>query len=224
MTEEPYEIVGAARPGRWLVSCDHATNHVPEWVNGGDLGLPAEDMQRHQREKHPVLEEVLECELCDYKCLVEEDMVEHRKKHQESKTFKCDECDYSCQYRSQLTQHKVIHGEAMFNCDECQYETKRKSDLYRHKLAKHTEHKYECDHCDFKASVKGNLTRHIATQHNDDDEDDDGDDVTHENIFGRAGSRKRKTQEAAETIFLRYLVEKNQNDKYLQLFKNARIN
>mgnify|MGYP000844548820 CR=1 FL=1 len=47
MTEEPYEIVGADRPGRWLVSCDHATNHVPEWVNGGDLGLPAEDMQRH---------------------------------------------------------------------------------------------------------------------------------------------------------------------------------
>ena len=41
MTEEPYEIVGADRPGRWLVSCDHATNHVPEWVNGGDLGLPA---------------------------------------------------------------------------------------------------------------------------------------------------------------------------------------
>jgi predicted N-formylglutamate amidohydrolase len=47
MTEEPYEILGADRTGRWLISCDHATNHVPNWVNGGDLGLPAEDMQRH---------------------------------------------------------------------------------------------------------------------------------------------------------------------------------
>ena len=44
---EPFEIVGPARPGRWLVTCDHATNHVPDWVNGGDLGLPPADMARH---------------------------------------------------------------------------------------------------------------------------------------------------------------------------------
>lgn len=37
---------GAARP-RWLVTCDHATNFVPDFINGGDLGLPAEDMARH---------------------------------------------------------------------------------------------------------------------------------------------------------------------------------
>jgi len=47
MTDKPFEIIGADRPGRWLVACDHATNHVPDWVNGGDLGLPAEDMDRH---------------------------------------------------------------------------------------------------------------------------------------------------------------------------------
>ncbi len=47
MTNEPYEIIGADRPGRWLISCDHATNIVPDWVHGGDLGLPAEDMERH---------------------------------------------------------------------------------------------------------------------------------------------------------------------------------
>ena len=46
-TDDPFEIVGADRPGRWLVACDHATNHVPDWVHGGDLGLPAEDMARH---------------------------------------------------------------------------------------------------------------------------------------------------------------------------------
>lgn len=44
---EPFDIVGADRPGRWLITCDHATNRVPDWVNGGDLGLPAADMARH---------------------------------------------------------------------------------------------------------------------------------------------------------------------------------
>ena len=47
MTYTPFEVCGADRPGRWLVSCDHATNIVPNWVHGGDLGLPEADMGRH---------------------------------------------------------------------------------------------------------------------------------------------------------------------------------
>lgn len=50
MTEtqwHPAQIYGAARPGRWLVTCDHATNLVPPCVAGGDLGLAPEDMARH---------------------------------------------------------------------------------------------------------------------------------------------------------------------------------
>lgn len=47
MTNEPFEIIGADRPGRWLVACDHATNIIPDWVHGGDLGLPEADMGRH---------------------------------------------------------------------------------------------------------------------------------------------------------------------------------
>jgi predicted N-formylglutamate amidohydrolase len=43
----PFEIDGKDRPGPFLITCDHALNHVPDWVNGGDLGLPAEDMGRH---------------------------------------------------------------------------------------------------------------------------------------------------------------------------------
>ncbi|WP_373355154.1 N-formylglutamate amidohydrolase [Pseudoroseicyclus sp. CXY001] len=42
-----FEIAGEDRPGRWVVTCDHASNRVPNWVNGGDLGLPAADMARH---------------------------------------------------------------------------------------------------------------------------------------------------------------------------------
>ncbi|MFG5381543.1 N-formylglutamate amidohydrolase [Yoonia sp. R2-816] len=47
MTDDAFEIIGADRPGRWLVACDHATNHVPDWVHGGDLGLSPADMDRH---------------------------------------------------------------------------------------------------------------------------------------------------------------------------------
>jgi len=47
--EDPlaFHIDGEYRPGRWLVTCDHASKRVPDWVNGGDLGIPAEDMSRH---------------------------------------------------------------------------------------------------------------------------------------------------------------------------------
>ncbi|WP_106746411.1 N-formylglutamate amidohydrolase [Yoonia maritima] len=47
MTHSAYQIIDKNRSGRWLVSCDHATNHVPDWISSGDLGLPHDDMQRH---------------------------------------------------------------------------------------------------------------------------------------------------------------------------------
>ncbi len=43
----PYHIEGADRPSRWVITCDHASNHVPPDIGGGDLGLPREDMERH---------------------------------------------------------------------------------------------------------------------------------------------------------------------------------
>jgi predicted N-formylglutamate amidohydrolase len=42
-----FKIEGEDRKGRWLVTCDHASNRVPTWVDGGDLGIPLEDMARH---------------------------------------------------------------------------------------------------------------------------------------------------------------------------------
>lgn len=44
---DAFTIAGADRPGRWLVTCDHATNRVPGWVGGGSLGIDAADMDRH---------------------------------------------------------------------------------------------------------------------------------------------------------------------------------
>jgi predicted N-formylglutamate amidohydrolase len=45
--EQAFRIEGATRPGRWLVTCDHASNHVPDWINGGRLGIASDDMARH---------------------------------------------------------------------------------------------------------------------------------------------------------------------------------
>jgi predicted N-formylglutamate amidohydrolase len=47
MTYQPFHIEGADRPARWLVTCDHASNTVPPFVNGGTLGLTEADMRRH---------------------------------------------------------------------------------------------------------------------------------------------------------------------------------
>jgi predicted N-formylglutamate amidohydrolase len=47
MTYQPFRIAGEDRPGPWLVTCDHATNTVPQAVRGGSLGLGQADMGRH---------------------------------------------------------------------------------------------------------------------------------------------------------------------------------
>ncbi len=47
MTYQPFHIIGEARPTHWLITCDHASNTVPDAVNNGTLGLPHKDMARH---------------------------------------------------------------------------------------------------------------------------------------------------------------------------------
>lgn len=44
---EAFVTEGEERQSPWLVTCDHAANHVPAWVSGGDLGIAAADMARH---------------------------------------------------------------------------------------------------------------------------------------------------------------------------------
>lgn len=44
---DAFKITGESRPGRWLITCDHASNRVPDWVAAGDLGIGPEDMARH---------------------------------------------------------------------------------------------------------------------------------------------------------------------------------
>lgn len=47
MIGQSYHIHGADRPSRWLVTCDHATNRVPDCIGGGSLGISPADMGRH---------------------------------------------------------------------------------------------------------------------------------------------------------------------------------
>lgn len=47
MTYHPFFVTGQDRKSRWLITCDHARNTVPDDVNGGDLGIAAQDMARH---------------------------------------------------------------------------------------------------------------------------------------------------------------------------------
>jgi predicted N-formylglutamate amidohydrolase len=47
MQDHAIEIVGAGCSSPWLVTCDHASNRVPEEIGGGSLGLPEAEMGRH---------------------------------------------------------------------------------------------------------------------------------------------------------------------------------
>ncbi|MEM6409059.1 MAG: N-formylglutamate amidohydrolase [Pseudomonadota bacterium] len=47
MSESAFEIYAPSAPNRWVITCDHAQNTVPDFVAGGDLGIGAQDMARH---------------------------------------------------------------------------------------------------------------------------------------------------------------------------------
>lgn len=47
MNYSPYVTTGENRTANVIVICDHAANTVPDAIAGGDLGLPASDMDRH---------------------------------------------------------------------------------------------------------------------------------------------------------------------------------
>lgn len=44
---DAYWIIGEERNSRWLITCDHASNRVPEAIGGGSLGIAEDDMSRH---------------------------------------------------------------------------------------------------------------------------------------------------------------------------------
>jgi predicted N-formylglutamate amidohydrolase len=47
VTYQPFFQYGTERSAQWVVTSDHAANTVPDFVNGGDLGISKADMARH---------------------------------------------------------------------------------------------------------------------------------------------------------------------------------
>lgn len=47
MTYQPFHIHGSGRRSSWVITCDHASNCVPQAIGGGSLGLAPGDMDRH---------------------------------------------------------------------------------------------------------------------------------------------------------------------------------
>ena len=47
ITDHAFRTIGEGRPSRWLITCDHASNRVPDWIGGGSLGIAPGDMARH---------------------------------------------------------------------------------------------------------------------------------------------------------------------------------
>ncbi len=47
MNDDAFEIHGTDRSSRWLVTCDHASNHVPAGIAAQGLGISDADLNRH---------------------------------------------------------------------------------------------------------------------------------------------------------------------------------
>jgi len=47
VTYQPFFQYGLMRKSRWTITSDHASNTVPSFVDGGDLGIGEADMARH---------------------------------------------------------------------------------------------------------------------------------------------------------------------------------
>lgn len=47
MSDKPFDCLAPDAPGPALILGDHASNHVPSWCAGGNLGVSAGDMARH---------------------------------------------------------------------------------------------------------------------------------------------------------------------------------
>jgi predicted N-formylglutamate amidohydrolase len=47
MTYQPFFSLGSNRTSPFVITCDHATNTVPEAISNGELGLSHADMNRH---------------------------------------------------------------------------------------------------------------------------------------------------------------------------------
>ena len=73
------------------------------------------------------------CDHCDEKFVLKEDLRVHERIHTREKTFKCHNCDKTFVQKDDLRVHERLHtGEKPFNCYHCDKKFVQKDNLREH--------------------------------------------------------------------------------------------
>lgn len=105
---------------------------------------------------------VLQCDVCDQKCLTKEEFIQHWYEHQ--KAFLCNICGKKFNSNYHLQVHNLLHtGEKPHKCEYCEKSFRLESCLKIH-LRNHTGEKpYRCKQCNRSFTQRPHLLVHIRT-------------------------------------------------------------
>ena len=122
-------------------------------------------LRYHVVRKHEP-QNLIGCELCDYKSVDRGSMKKHTEGIHEGRRMYCDLCEFSSKGRGGLRIHKLsIHQNKFHQCGECSYVSATTRNLRRHKEVKHEGKTYKCEECTTETTGKGSLLHHIKSKH-----------------------------------------------------------
>ena len=131
-----------------------------------------EDLQIHAKRVHNESNELIFCELCNFKTTTEFNLINHKKMmHENIILIKCDKCDFTSKTKFGLERHNErIHIEKnkVFKCNICKYQTKIQYDLASHKKRIHSDIILKCNECKFECKNSISLKYHVLSNHNND--------------------------------------------------------
>lgn len=110
------------------------------------------------------------CHLCDMTCSKPSMLAKHiRYRHLPDRPFKCDICPHSTVSYQDLVTHRKSHDErAQLTCDKCDFSCRSKWSYAKHQSQKHDEDwdaRYACHCCDKKFTRGALLTQHLIKVH-----------------------------------------------------------
>ncbi|KAM9028340.1 PR domain zinc finger protein 5 isoform 6-T6 [Ara ararauna] len=145
-------------------------------------------------QEHRKVHEIFECQECDKKFILANQLKRHMITHSEKRPYTCEVCNKSFKRLDQVTAHKIIHSEDKpykcklcgkgfahrnvyknhkkthseerpFQCEECKALFRTPFSLQRHLLIHNSERTFRCDHCDATFKRKDTLNVHIQVVH-----------------------------------------------------------
>lgn len=143
-------------------------------VCGKSFVTPA-TLDYHTREKHlpdSDSRRYFVCQQCDVKCKTYQQLVQHRKIHQENPNFTCDYCQKKFEFKRRMLEHIRNHfGIKPFKCSYCQGAFLRNSRKNLHERTcyksgvsnKPKDYKYKCTFCPRKLETQKQLNDHENT-------------------------------------------------------------